>query len=96
MPLSYRIDYTPHTPSAPMSVSAALRPMALTACFFAVFTLLVRAFWPEGWVLLGKLLLGEQGKSMVSCLEEIANSLGKGQSLRDAAVGAFRDVIHGH
>lgn len=94
--MSYRIDYAPPPVRQGRDGSGRLRPVALTACFFAFFALLVRAFWPEGSALLRHLLFGPRGESVLQCLETIADSLGNGLTLHDAAVGAFRDVLYGH
>ena len=94
--MSYRIDYAPQAIRKGSAETDSIRPFTLTLCFFALFCLLVRAFWPEGTMILRQLLLGEQGESMLECLEEMVHSLQDGQTLHDAAVGAFRDVIHGH
>lgn len=70
--------------------------MGLTLCFFLLFCLLVRSFWPEGCRIARRLLLGPQWDSFVRCMESIACAVEQGQPLRDAAVGAFRDVLHGY
>jgi len=94
--MSYRIDYAPVRRTRGGERFGSVRPFAMTLGFFALFALLVHAFWPEGAAILRHLLFGEEGESMLHTLEAIAHSLDEGHSLRDAAVGAFRDVLHGH
>lgn len=94
--MPYRIDYGPTGSPGSKKTSGALRPAIMSICFFALFSLLVRAFWPEGAYILRQVLFGPQADSVVQCLEEIVLSLGEGLSLHDAAVGAFRTVLYGH
>ena len=96
MELSYRIDYGGPQPGEEKGPSPGLRRLVLSLCFFAVFVLLVHGFWPEGRQLLRSLLFGSRAESVLRCFETLAASLSEGQTLRDAAVGAFRDVIYGH
>ena len=94
--MSYRIDYAPRRePGQRQPENGAFVPV-LTICFFALFALLLQAFWPEGRQVLVRLLLGSGGRSLVRCIQTVADSLESGQPLYDAAVTAFRDVIHGY
>lgn len=67
----------------------------LTAVFFGLFALLVHAFWAEGSETLRALLFGSHASSVLQTMEEIARQVQTGIPLRDAAVAACRELLHG-
>ena len=91
--MSYRIDYA--LSSKPPARSHSFRPWGLTLCAFLLFCLLVHAFWQPGADLLATLLLGEGYAEILSALEQTAEASRQGIPLREAAVGAFREMLHG-
>lgn len=91
--MSYRIDYC-HAPMKPAN-KHSFRPWGLTVCAFVLFCLLVHAFWEPGAEILATLLLGEGYEQFLTALEQTAQSSLRGVPLREAAVGAFREMLHG-
>ena len=68
---------------------------AAALAVFLLFCLLVHAFWRPGADLLATLLLGEGYAEILSALEQTAEASRQGIPLREAAVGAFREMLHG-
>lgn len=91
--MSYRIDYSAAQPQK--GGGGSVRPWLLTLCAFCLFCLLIHAFWQPGADLLGRLLLGEGHERLLTVLEKTLQQAGEGVPLRQAAVGAFRELIHG-
>ena len=93
--MAYRISYDAEKQSK--KTLSPFRCLVLTACFFACFLWLVSSFWPEGQELLRQLLIPGDPDITLEAAEVIAQELGSGFSMTDAARNFCLAVLeHGY
>ncbi len=93
--MAYRIVYGPEPSAARQGVERSSRRSLLTVCFFLLFLVLVRVFWPEGGEALSRLLLPGDPDVTREAVLAMAAQWKNGADLRDAFT-AFCQVVLAH
>lgn len=90
--MTYRIEYGPAQPRPREKLP--LRLIGLTCCFFALFLLGVKSFWPEGQEALTRLLLPARNASgFREAMQSFLAQLKAGESFYDSLTAFCREII---
>ena len=92
--MGYRIDYQPVRKIRGVEKRVSTE-LSLSAIFFALFLLLVNAFWQEGSEVIRGLLFSGDAAVAASALEDFALELRMGETVSSAFVTFCRKVMDG-
>ena len=90
--MGYRVDYQP-VKKVRLAEKRHSRVLALTGLCLLLFFLLVNSLWPQGAQTLREILIPGDAAVTTAALEDFAQELGAGETLRSALETFCRRIL---
>ena len=91
--MSYRLVYVPTESDSGSQRGAGIRLMMLSGSFLLILGLLTGKYWPEGREVMYRLYEAVKDPASVEMLENLADRLQSGVSVREAVTAFCREVV---
>ena len=90
--MAYRVVYGPEVKLRCSRAKGSARLRILTAASFLALVLMVRAAWPEGTVMLRRVLLPQDSKARDAFLQ-MAEEIRRGEPVGDTVTAFCREIV---